>query len=132
MIPRFWRKIKYRYSLRGTHCKNCNSYFYPPRDLCPNCRRKGIIEEVNLPTCGRVLSYTVVWGEKGSPYVIALIELENKVKILSQLACRPEEVYDGMEVECTFRKYGEDGDAGIIYYGTKFIPKRGDGYVSKE
>ncbi|MCS7121190.1 MAG: Zn-ribbon domain-containing OB-fold protein [Archaeoglobaceae archaeon] len=120
MIPSFWRKIKYRYDLIGTHCKKCGRYYYPPRNLCPRCRRKGEIEEVKLPEKGKVLSYTVVYER--CPVVIALIELENGTKILSQLSCKPEEVKDGMEVVRVFRKYGETSDDGIIYYGTKFVP----------
>ncbi len=73
---------------------------------------------------GRVLSFTVVYeGEnEKKPYVIALIELDEGVKIVSQLACKPEEVEIGMRVKSVFRKYGEDGEEGIVYYGTKFIP----------
>lgn len=115
MIPSFWRKIKYRYELRGTYCKKCGNYYYPPRNICPKCRRKGEIEEVKLPEKGKVLAYTVCEGK-----VIALIELENGVKILSQLTCKPEDVEDEMEVVRVFRKHDELGDDGVIYYGTKF------------
>jgi len=124
LIPRFWRKIRYRYNLIGSYCENCKNYFYPPRNLCPICRRKGKIREVPLSGTGRVLSFTVVYeGEnEKKPYVIALIELDEGVKIVSQLACKPEEVEIGMRVKSVFRKYGEDGEEGIVYYGTKFIP----------
>jgi len=120
MVPRFWRKIKYRYELRGSYCENCKTYHYPPRNFCPSCRRKGRLSEVMLPSEGVVLSYTVV--RESSPYVVALIELENGVRLLSQLSCEPSEVKIGMKVRRAFRRYGEDGEEGIIYYGTKFVP----------
>jgi len=85
------------------------------------------IKEVPFNGKGKVLSYTVIHDapeeyKDEKPYVIALIELENGVKVLSQLVCDPKEVEIGMEVKKAFRKYGEDGASGIIYYGTKFVP----------
>ena len=127
MLPRFWRKIKYRYNLVGTKCENCGRVFYPPRNLCPECRRKSSIREIELSNEGTVLSYSVVYEAPESfkltkPYVVALIQLDDGVKILSQLACKPEEVEIGMRVKAAFRKFGEEGESGIIYYGTKFVP----------
>jgi len=53
---------------------------------------------------------------------VALIELDNGARILSQLSCEPEEVRIGMRVRKAFRRYGEEGEDGIINYGTKFVP----------
>jgi hypothetical protein len=36
----------------------------------------------------------------------------------------PERVDIGMKVESCFRRIAQDGDAGMIYYGTKFRPVR--------
>lgn len=127
MLPRFWRKIKYRYDLVGTKCENCGNYYYPPRNLCPVCRRKSKIREVKLSGRGEVISYSIVHEapedlKAEKPYVIALIRLDEGPLVTSQLVCEPEEVKIGMRVRKAFRKYGEDGEAGIIYYGTKFVP----------
>ncbi len=122
MVPRFWRKIRYRYDLTGSHCSVCGNYFYPPRNICPVCRRKGKISETKLGEEGRVVSYSVVHDGADAPYVVALIELDCGARLVSQLACDPSEVQIGMRVRRVFRKYGEDGEDGIIYYGTKFIP----------
>ncbi len=127
MLPKFWRKIRYRYNLIGSYCENCDSYFYPPRNLCPKCRRKGKVKEVQLSGYGRVLSWSIVhdgienfWISK--PYIVALIELDEGARIVAPLDCNPEEVKEGMRVKAAFRKFGEDGEDGIIYYGTKFVP----------
>jgi uncharacterized OB-fold protein len=127
MLPRFWRKIKYRYNLVGTYCENCGTYYYPPRNLCPKCRRKSKIKEVKLSGKGKVISYSIVHDAPESfkmmkPYVVALIQLDEGPIITSQLVCKPEEVKIGMRVKAVFRKYGEEGESGIIYYGTKFAP----------
>jgi hypothetical protein len=127
MLPRFWRKIKYRYDVVGSYCENCGSYYYPPRNLCPACRRKSKIKEVKFSEKGKVVSYTVVHDapedfKMQKPYVVALIKLDKGPVITSQLVCNPEEVEIGMRVKKAFRRYSEDGEAGIIYYGTKFVP----------
>lgn len=126
MLPRFWRKIKYRYSLVGTYCENCQSYYYPPRFTCPKCRRRSKIKEVMLSGRGKVLSYTVVHESLedfkiGKPYVLALIKLDEGPVITSQVICDPDEIKIGMNVKMAFRKYIEEGEDGIIHYGTKFI-----------
>jgi len=127
MLPRFWRKIKYRYDLTGTKCENCGNYYYPPRNLCPVCRRKSDIKEVRFNGRGEVVSYSVVHEapedlKTQKPYVVALIKLEEGPIITSQLVCDSEDIRIGMKVKKAFRKYGEEGEAGIIYYGTKFVP----------
>ncbi len=127
MLPRFWRKIRYRYNLVGTYCESCGTYYYPPRNICPKCRRRGKIREVQLSGKGTVISYSIVHEAPESfkmekPYVVALIKLDEGPVITSQIACEPERVKIGMRVRAAFRRYGEDGDSGIIYYGTKFVP----------
>lgn len=114
MVPRFWRKIKYRYDVVASYCENCGNYYYPHREICPKCRRRGIIRDVKLGDEGRVLSYTITNGK-----CIALIELENGAKMLAEVCGK---VNIGMRVRKAFRRYGEDGEDGIIYYGTKFVP----------
>ncbi len=127
MLPRFWRKIKYRYNLIGTFCENCGEYYYPPRNLCPKCRRKGSVKEVALGDEGVVISYTVVHDapedfKLQKPYVVGLIKLDCGAVVTGQICCDPAEVEIGMRVRAAFRKYSEDGEDGIIYYGTKFVP----------
>ncbi|MEM0350337.1 MAG: Zn-ribbon domain-containing OB-fold protein [Archaeoglobaceae archaeon] len=114
MVPMFWRKIKYRYDVLVSFCENCNSYYYPQREICPKCRRKGVIRDVKVQENGKVLSYTIVNGKK-----IALIEFDNGARMLAEVCG---DVQIGTRVKKVFRKYGEDGETGIIYYGTKFIP----------
>uniref|UniRef100_A0A7J2TGS8 Zn-ribbon domain-containing OB-fold protein n=1 Tax=Archaeoglobus fulgidus TaxID=2234 RepID=A0A7J2TGS8_ARCFL len=114
MVPRIWRRIKYRYNTITSFCESCGSYYYPQREICPKCRRKGAIRDVEIDGEGTVLSYTIVNGRK-----IALIEFENGARMLAEV-CGDIEI--GSKVRKVFRRYGEDGEDGIIYYGTKFIP----------
>ncbi|MHC1635153.1 MAG: Zn-ribbon domain-containing OB-fold protein [Candidatus Methanospirareceae archaeon] len=124
---RFWRNLSQRYNLEGTHCKNCNSFFFPPRPLCPKCRRKGTIESYKFKGTGEVVTYTIVHQSplnfnRQTPYVLAIIKLEEGPLLLSEVICEPHEIKIGMKVRAVFRKIGEEGEKGIIYYGTKFVP----------
>ncbi len=128
--PRFWREIQSRYNLFGTKCGNCGSIDFPPRTVCPICGRRSIgkMQKHKLSGKGMVKSFTVVHDAPSSfdllkPYVLAVIELEGGVCLTSQIMdIDPAEVKIGMEVEATFRKLGQEGEAGIIQYGYKFRP----------
>ena len=38
-IPNLWRTQKQRYSLQGDLCVHCERAVFPPRQICPHCRR---------------------------------------------------------------------------------------------
>jgi len=120
--------MRERYRLLGTYCENCNSTFFPPRKICPRCRRRGRTKQVEFSGRGRVFSYTVInvgseTFEEYTPYVVGLVELEEGPRVMSQIVeCKPEDVRIGMEVEACFRKLFEQKDGGIISYGFKFRP----------
>jgi len=126
-VPRYWRERKIKYRLIGGKCKTCNRSFYPPRKVCPYCSSREV-EEILLPRKGKILSYTIInvppkGFEKYSPYVIAIVELENGARVLAQLTDIDEnEVKVGLDVEAVFRKYSEQSPVGIIEYGIKFRP----------
>jgi hypothetical protein len=125
--PRFWRSIPQRYNLLGTHCNRCNEYFFPPRNLCPNCRRGAHLEEYTFKGTGTIVTYTTIYNateefERLTPYNLAIIQLDEGPKITGQIISSSEEVKIGMRVRPVFRILGKEGDRGIIYYGTKFAP----------
>ena len=125
-VARFWREIPHRYRLLGSKCDSCGRVFFPPRVLCPECRRKGNISREALSGKGKIYSYTIVKDgangfERQVPYVIALIKLEEGPLVAGQIVdCSPDEVEVGKPVELVFRRVSEDGEEGIIYYGYKF------------
>ena len=54
---------------------------------------------------------------------MAIIEMDEGVRLTSQLIdVKPEDVRIGMKVQASFRKLGQEGDAGVIHYGYKFRP----------
>lgn len=126
-VPRYWREIKYRYRLIGEMCTKCGAVLFPRRAVCPRCECKDL-EECKLSERGTVVSWTVIRNppkdyEKYAPYAVALIELDDGVRVLSQVVdVEAEEMKTGMRVEVTFRRIREDGSSGIIEYGYKFRP----------
>lgn len=126
-VPRYWRERKFRYRLIGEKCVDCGIIFFPRKATCPKCGCREISEHKLLDR-GTVVSWTIIRNppegyEKYVPYVVALIELDDGVKVLSQLVdIEPEDVKTGMRVESAFRRVKEDGNSGIIEYGYKFRP----------
>ncbi|MFH1054489.1 MAG: Zn-ribbon domain-containing OB-fold protein [Candidatus Altiarchaeota archaeon] len=127
-----WRLITTRYNLIGTECKTCGQKFFPPRNICPQCRRKSRIEKFKFSGNGEIYSYTIVRAaptgfDYQKPYVIAIIKLDEGAMCTAQVIdCDPEKVRIGDKVERVFRKIMADDDSGIIRYGYKFklkIPK---------
>ncbi len=129
-VPRFWRSIDNRYRLVGTRCENCGEVYFPPRVVCPKCRREGEMKEVELSGRGEIYTYSVVRvppeGFEGkAPYVVAIVKLEEGPLVTGMIVdCDPGEIDIGTPVEATFRRVSEDGEDGVIYYSLEFRPVR--------
>lgn len=98
-------------------CRVCHTYRHPPSPICPQCYSE---QHDWLPASGRgaVYTFTVVrqgfgrgWDAR-VPYVVAVIELEEGPRILSEVVdVAPESVAIGMPVAVTFRAL--DGEAKL-------------------
>ena len=121
-----WRLIPHRYNLIGTECKSCCEKFFPPRLLCPTCRRKGRISDFKFSGNGEIYSYTTIHApqdgfEFQKPYVLGIIKLAEGPLVTAQIVdCKPDDVKIGKKVKSVFRKIMAEGDDGIIVYGYKF------------
>jgi len=121
-----WRRIPARYRLVGSHCETCGENFFPARNVCPNCRRKGNMKEKRFSGKGKVFTFTNVTApptgfELQAPYYMAIVELEEGPKLTTQLVdVNGKAVKIGDSVEVVFRKIQEDGKEGPIFYGYKF------------
>jgi uncharacterized OB-fold protein len=121
-----WRRIPERYNLIGSRCDNCGEAFFPPRNICPTCRRRGRVRKQKFSGKGTVYSYTLVTSpptgfELEAPYPMAIIQLEEGARVLGQLVDTAyEKVKIGAPVEVVFRKIQEEGEEGLIHYGFKF------------
>lgn len=123
-----WRRMRERYRLLGSKCETCGTTFFPATKVCSKCRRKGKIVPIEFSGKGKIFSYTIIHAaprmfEHYTPAIIALVELDEGPKVLSQIVdCEHNELRIGMEVEACFRKLFEQDRGGIISYGFKFRP----------
>jgi uncharacterized OB-fold protein len=128
--PRFWRENPSRYNMVGFKCNSCGRYNFPPRVICPVCRRKSVgkIEPAKLKGTGKIFSLTEVHEgmdehDVQKPYVLAMVELDEGAMVTGQVIdCDVGELAIGTKVRTTLRKLSAEGAAGVIHYGYKFVP----------
>ena len=106
---RVWRHIQQRYNLIGSKCTNCGRVFFPPRVICPDCRRKGNIEDIKFSGKGKIYTYSIVRSPSSdfkieAPYAVAIIELEEgaKLTVFLSLSCIIFELYLYLEILVMF------------------------------
>ncbi|RLG18883.1 transcriptional regulator [Candidatus Micrarchaeota archaeon] len=124
--PSSWRRIPERYGLIGSRCETCKTNYFPSRQICPVCRRRGKIVEKAYTGKGKIYSFTKVnvppaGFEIEAPYMLAIIELDEGPKLTAQVVdCEERDVKIGLPVRMVFRKIQESGREGLIHYGFKF------------
>jgi len=125
-IPLTWRRIPERYRLLGVRCETCGSSFFPQRQICPKCRRKGRIKGVRFSGKGKVYSFTEVTAppegfEDQVPYFLAVIELDEGARLTAQIVdASKDKVKIGSRVEQVFRIIQSNDPEGLVHYGFKF------------
>ena len=112
----FWDRIRER-NLSLQRCTQCSTVRYPPRHRCPACLNDGTEW---IPVAGTGTVYTFVVYERAFkpelkehlPYVAALIELEEGVRMWSNIMGMddPYDVYIGMPVSLIY----EEVDGQVI------------------
>lgn len=117
----FWAGVKAR-QLKLQRCRGCGRFRFYPRAVCPHCL-SGEVEWAPASGKGTVYSFTVCHRPAGEafagevPYIVALIDLAEGVRVMSNLIqCPPERARVGMPVEVVF----EDVSDEIALY--KFRP----------
>ncbi|MBN2198254.1 MAG: Zn-ribbon domain-containing OB-fold protein [Candidatus Aminicenantes bacterium] len=124
---RNWRETPQRYRFEAGRCKNCGFVAFPPRVICPRCRGREF-DTVVLPDQGKLLTYTVIrvppqpFADQ-APYAVGIVELENGVRVTAQIVdIEFDRLQVGLQVKTEFRRVSDDGPAGVIAYGYKFVP----------
>jgi len=88
-------------------CVTCGQFHFYPREFCPACLSSDV-EWVKASGRGTVYSVTVCHRpaprfEKDVPYNLALIELEEGVRMMSNIVdCPNDDIKIGMTVEVVF------------------------------
>jgi hypothetical protein len=125
---RTWREIPQRYRLEAGKCKNCGDIAFPPRLVCPRCQSRAF-ETIKLADAGKIITYTVIrvppqpFADQ-TPYALGIVELDDGVRLMGQVVdCGFEDLKIGKRVQVEFRRISEEGEAGVIHYGYKFVPE---------
>jgi len=125
---RYWREIPQRYRLEAKKCKKCGIVLFPPRLICPGCKGREF-EDTKLAEKGKILTYTIIRVPPHqfvdqAPYAVGIAELDDGVKLTGQIVdCDFEDLKIGQRVKIEFRKIYDEGEAGILCYGYKFVPE---------
>jgi uncharacterized OB-fold protein len=103
----FWDGCK-RHELVIQKCKDCQEHIFYPKLFCPHCLSPNL-EWTKASGKGKIYSYTIVYSyaptefAEDTPYVVAVIDLQEGVRMMSNVVeCPPEEVKCDMKVEVVF------------------------------
>ena len=105
----FWESVQRR-AMELQRCDACGRFIFYPRGVCPHCLSDNLSWRPAQGT-GEVHAFTIVHRHPNPafagdiPYVVALIELDEGVRMMSNLvgvAADPAEVKVGMPVEVTY------------------------------
>jgi len=107
----YWEGIA-RGELRIQRCAACTRYVFYPRAICPHCFSDRLLW-VAASGKGTIYSYTVTHQAFGSfakevPFVIAIIELEEGVRMMTRIIGTPRErITIGAPVRVSFESIAE-------------------------
>lgn len=102
----YWEGCR-NHALLLQKCENCDAIQFPHRVVCTSCgsRKLAVVEASGR---GTVYSYTVVLRapapefEESVPYVVALVDLEEGPRMMTNVLCPPDEASVGMAVTVDF------------------------------
>jgi len=125
MSIQYWRVRDRYYRLIGSKCADCGEEFFPPVYRCKACGSEHIADR-DMPKTGKIVTYTILHEplagfEAQTPLHLAVVELENGARVLTQVVDSPEgSVRTGAKVRAIVRRALVDGESGQIIYGYKF------------
>jgi uncharacterized OB-fold protein len=99
--------------LRIQRCDACSRHVFYPRSICPHCSADRL-SWITATGKGTIYSYTVAHQAFGPytdevPFVVAIVELEEGVRIMTRIVgTPPEQVRIGVAVHVTFATISEE------------------------
>ncbi|MCF8564346.1 Zn-ribbon domain-containing OB-fold protein [Alicyclobacillus tolerans] len=107
----FWEAVQ-RKELLIKQCGDCHQHIFYPRSICPHCFSDNV-KWVSSSGRGRIYSYTVVHRAYGpfrgqTPFVVALVDLEEGVRMMTRIQGDREKVAIDLPVRVTFEQVDEE------------------------
>ena len=94
--------------LRLQRCDACSRYVFYPRSICPHCFSNQL-SWVTATGKGTIYSYTVAHQAHEVPFVIAIVELEEGVRMMTRIVgAQRERIAIGQPVRVTFESVDEN------------------------
>jgi uncharacterized OB-fold protein len=119
----FWDGVK-EHRLLVQRCTGCSALRHPPRPMCPRCNSLSW-DAIEASGRGTVHSFVMPkhpplpWFD--DPYIVALVDLEEGVRIVSNLCeIAPDDATIGLPVEVRYEEF----DGGLVL--PLFRPARGE------
>lgn len=109
----FWDGLR-NHQLVIQRCLECKAFRHHPRPMCPECHSLKF-EWAPVSGRGTVYTYAIVtqllhpyWADR-MPYNVVLVELEEGIRIVSNLVdCPNESIYIGMPVSVVFEDVSDE------------------------
>ncbi|MED4779904.1 Zn-ribbon domain-containing OB-fold protein [Brevibacillus choshinensis] len=107
----FWEGLN-RHELMIQRCDECNQSIFYPRLLCPHCFSDKVVW-IQATGRGHIYSYTVVHRAFGPfsnqvPYVVAIVELEEGVRMMTRIVGDRQAIKIGVPVEVIYEKVDDE------------------------
>ncbi|MCY0887144.1 MAG: Zn-ribbon domain-containing OB-fold protein [Alicyclobacillaceae bacterium] len=107
----FWEGLQ-RHELWIQYCSLCHQHIFYPRSICPHCFSDDLVWKQSHGR-GTIYSYTVVHTAFGpfaeeTPYVVALVALDEGVRMMTRIVGVPGDIEIGRKVVVTFADLAED------------------------
>ncbi|MCB1176477.1 MAG: OB-fold domain-containing protein [Leptospiraceae bacterium] len=102
--------------LKGKSCSSCGFHMLNPSFICPNCGSDSL-NEFDFDGSGKIYTYTVVSVGFGhlvdrAPYVLAIVELKEGLKVLTIIEDIDQKTVD-IDKEVKFKRM-EEGTGPIF------------------
>ncbi len=107
----FWEGVN-NHKLMIQWCETCQKHIFYPRIICPHCYSEDV-SWVEASGQGRIHSYTVVHRgippfNEQTPYVVAIVELNEGVRMISRIIGDREKIEIDKPVSVVYEKIDDD------------------------
>lgn len=114
-----WRDRKAVYPLYGKKCNSCDTVYFPPKRVCPDCRAYDDNVDIKLKKKGKLFNFIDdnLYPSEDPPTTLTISDLDGGGRIFLQMTDREVgEVEIDMDVELVFRKIHEGGQFNNYYW----------------
>ena len=128
-VPMYRRTLPQRLRLEGGRCNDCGCLHFPPLARCRSCGSEAVTPH-KLSGGGCLFAVTRI-EQAGAPpefvgggYWVAIVELEEGLRITAQLTDVEAPPQIGQPVRAVVRRLYEE--EGVVRYGFKFVGVNGE------